>query len=33
LSDVGSDNGGFSASELRLIDRENAVGLFPRLKT
>ena len=25
------DNGGFSTSELRLIDRDNAVGLFPRL--
>ena len=27
------DNGGFSESELRGIDRENALGLLPRLKT
>jgi predicted TIM-barrel fold metal-dependent hydrolase len=26
------DNGGFSESELRAIDRENALGLLPRLK-
>jgi predicted TIM-barrel fold metal-dependent hydrolase len=27
------DNGGFSASELRAIDRDNALELIPRLKT
>ena len=27
------DNGGFSASELRAIERENAVALLPRFKT
>ena len=27
------DNGDFTAAELRMIDRENALGLFPRLKT
>jgi predicted TIM-barrel fold metal-dependent hydrolase len=27
------DNGGFSESELRGVDRENALGLLPRLKT
>jgi predicted TIM-barrel fold metal-dependent hydrolase len=27
------DNGGFSESELRAIDRENALELLPRLKT
>jgi len=26
------ENGGFSASDLRAIDRENALELFPRLK-
>ncbi len=27
------DNGGFSASELRAIDRDNALSLLPRLRT
>jgi predicted TIM-barrel fold metal-dependent hydrolase len=27
------DNGGFTESELRAIERDNAVRLFPRLKT
>jgi hypothetical protein len=27
------ENGGFSESELRAIDRENALELLPRLKT
>lgn len=27
------ENGGFSAAELRAIDRDNAVGLMPRLKS
>ena len=26
------DSGDFNAAELRLIDRDNALGLFPRLK-
>jgi len=27
------DNGGFTAAELRAIDRDNALELLPRLKT
>ena len=28
-----ADNGGFSASEMRSIDRDNALELLPRLRT
>jgi predicted TIM-barrel fold metal-dependent hydrolase len=27
------DYGGFTASELRAVDRDNALALFPRFKT